>query len=726
MDDTQKTQAQLIEELNELRQRVVESESEKAQLSRVSQDLAEKTRQLDAFHQIAQHILSSLELEQVLDHIAEQIIEAGAFRSLMVALVDEHTQKVEVVRGLSRYAGSRGTLSRPEIAHRRIGLRYDLDDDNIVAEVARTGETQVIEGWDERFEQTVDGPESYEDRVSYFVPIKQKDRVLAIMATGSRVEEKEETLQRIETMQPLLDQVAVALEHARMYEDVRREVAEGQRAALAARKSEGRIRAVMSTIVDGIIIIDEQGIIETVNPAVEQIFGYASSELVGQNVKMLMPVPYHGEHDGYLARYLETGEARIIGLGRELEGRRKDGSTFPLDLAVSQADVGNRRMFTGVVRDITVRKRNEGRLQELSERLELATRAAGIGVWDWDVKNDVLVWDEPMYALFGVEEEDFQGVYETWSQRLHPQDRETAEAEIQSTLRGEQDFNTEFRVVCPDGTVRHLQGMGAVNRDERGEPVRMIGVNWDITARKQAARELELAKEHAEMANQAKSAFLATMSHELRTPLNSIIGFTGIILQGLAGPLNEEQTKQLGMACDSASHLLALINDILDISKIEAGEIEIVTETFPMCQVVEEVVRTMIPLTKKKELVLSTEVAPEVGPITSDRRRVKQILVNLVNNAVKFTEKGEVRVECQTRDGQLVTRVTDTGIGIKPEDLDKLFVTFQQLETGLARNYEGTGLGLAISKRLVERLGGEIRVESEWGVGSTFTFTLPV
>lgn len=119
-------------------------------------------------------------------------------------------------------------------------------------------------------------------------------------------------------------------------------------------------------------------------------------------------------------------------------------------------------------------------------------------------------------------------------------------------------------------------------------------------------------------------------------------------------------------------------------------------------------------------------MAPEVGPITSDRRRVKQILVNLVNNAVKFTEKGAVRVECQTRDGQLVTRVTDTGIGIKPEDLDKLFVTFQQLETGLARNYEGTGLGLTISKRLVERLGGEIRVESEWGVGSTFTFTLPV
>jgi PAS domain S-box-containing protein len=598
MDDAKKTQAQLVEELNELRQQVIESESEKAQLSRANHDLAERTRQLDAFQQIAQNILSSLELEQILDNLAEQIMEAGVYRSLMVALVDEQIQKVEVVRGLSRYAGGRGTLLRPKIAYRRIGLRYDLDDDNILAEVARTGEKQVVEGWDERFEQTIERQGSYEDRISYFIPIKQKDRVLAIIATGSRVKEKEETLQRIEAMQPLLDQVAVALEHARMYEDIRGEMAERQRVELAARESEGRIRAMMDTIVDGIITIDAQGIIETVNSAAERIFGYASSELTGQNVRMLMPEPYHGEHDGYLANYLETGEARIIGIGREVQGRRKDGSIFPLDLAVSEVDGGDGRTFTGVVRDITVRQ--------------------------------------------------------------------------------------------------------------------------------QAARALEQAREQAEVANQAKSEFLATMSHELRTPLNSIIGFTGILLQGLAGPLNEEQSKQLGMAYGSASHLLALINDILDISKIEAGEIEVVTETFPMSEVVEEVMRTMTPLTEKKKLVLSTELTSEVGPITSDRRRVKQILVNLVNNAVKFTEKGAVRVECRICDDQLVTCVSDTGIGIKSEDLGKLFESFQQIETGLARNYEGTGLGLSICKRLVEMLGGEIWIESEWAVGSTVTFTLPV
>jgi len=238
--------------------------------------------------------------------------------------------------------------------------------------------------------------------------------------------------------------------------------------------------------------------------------------------------------------------------------------------------------------------------------------------------------------------------------------------------------------------------------------------------------ELEIAKEQAQEADRLKSAFLATMSHELRTPLNSIIGFTGIILRGLVGPLNDEQAKQLGMVQGSAHHLLTLINDVLDISKIEAGQVEIVTEPFDARAAIEKVVRTVTPLAEKKGLALVAEVAPEVDQITSDRRRVEQILINLVNNAIKFTEHGEVRVECQVSDRRLVTRVVDTGIGIKPEDMGKLFEAFRQVETGLARRREGTGLGLSICQKLVEMLGGEIWAESEWGVGSTFTFTLPV
>jgi signal transduction histidine kinase/putative methionine-R-sulfoxide reductase with GAF domain len=232
--------------------------------------------------------------------------------------------------------------------------------------------------------------------------------------------------------------------------------------------------------------------------------------------------------------------------------------------------------------------------------------------------------------------------------------------------------------------------------------------------------------EAAQEADRLKSAFLASMSHELRTPLNSIIGFTGIILQGLAGPLNPEQEKQLNMVRDSSRHLLNLINDVLDISKIEAGQLETLSEPFDMREAIAKVARTMMPMAEKKGLDLVTEVAPVVGQITSDRRRVEQILINLVNNAIKFTDRGEVRVESEVRGNWLVTRVVDTGIGIKPEDMGKLFQAFRQIDSGIDRQHEGTGLGLSICKRLVEMLGGEVWAESKWGVGSTFTFTLPI
>ena len=248
----------------------------------------------------------------------------------------------------------------------------------------------------------------------------------------------------------------------------------------------------------------------------------------------------------------------------------------------------------------------------------------------------------------------------------------------------------------------------------------------EIGLRKKLEGELLEAKKTAESANRVKSAFLAAMSHELRTPLNSIIGFTGIILNELAGPLNLEQKKQMKMVKGSARHLLNLINDVLDISKIEAGELKVSFETFSMRDVINQVAESLRPSAEQKGLFLHVAIAPDCDMIVSDERRVRQILINMVNNAVKFTEKGTVKIICLKRDSHLEVEITDSGIGIKEEDIGKLFEPFQQLDTGVSRKYEGTGLGLSVCKRILEMLGGDIRVKSQFGKGSTFSFTLPL
>ncbi len=265
-----------------------------------------------------------------------------------------------------------------------------------------------------------------------------------------------------------------------------------------------------------------------------------------------------------------------------------------------------------------------------------------------------------------------------------------------------------------------------------GQIAEILSIGVDITQQvrterelRQTLEELASAKEQAETADRLKSAFLATMSHELRTPLNSIIGFTGIILQGMVGPLNEEQSKQLNMVRNSAQHLLSLINDVLDISKIEAGELTVVEEPIDLKASIQKVSQIVRPLAEKKGLELLVSVAPQIGTIHSDARRLEQVLLNILSNAIKFTEQGRVLAACLSAPGGVEFRVTDTGIGISDEDFEKIFKPFQQIDTGLTRKYEGTGLGLAICKKLVERLGGRIWFESEKNKGSTFSFSLP-
>ncbi|HPR64701.1 MAG TPA: ATP-binding protein [Thermoanaerobaculia bacterium] len=242
---------------------------------------------------------------------------------------------------------------------------------------------------------------------------------------------------------------------------------------------------------------------------------------------------------------------------------------------------------------------------------------------------------------------------------------------------------------------------------------------------KERTRELAEANEKLIELDRMKSMFLASMSHELRTPLNSILGFTGLLLMGMSGELNKEQTKQLSMVQTSAEHLLNLINDILDISKIESGKVDLTIETFALSDLVEDVLKSVRPIAEPKGLELISDI-PEDLTVESDRRRIKQILVNLIGNAIKFSEKGSITVNAGRDKNNVLLSISDQGIGIRKEDLDKLFIPFQQIDMSSTKAYEGTGLGLYLCRKILTLLHGEISAQSEYGSGSTFSFSIPL
>ena len=381
-------------------------------------------------------------------------------------------------------------------------------------------------------------------------------------------------------------------------------------------------------------------------------------------------------------------------------------------------------------------------LKKSENSLLMAQKIAKTGSWELNLETGEVGWSQQLSEIFEMRDEPYSE--ELFYSRVHPDDRDRVREILEQTVEDRHSSNIEYRLLLPSGVIKYISDTGDDRMEEDGKVKILFGTIQDISALKKAelairklnieleervrdrTRQLVIARDKAEDADRLKSAFLAAMSHELRTPLNSIIGFTGIILQGIVGPLNEEQRKQLGMVLTSSRHLLDLINDVLDISKIEAGQLKIGIAEFELKSSFKKIQAMLSPLAEKKGLNLDLIIPEDLPTLLNDKRRLEQVIINVANNAIKFTEKGFICIQVAQKGHYVMITVEDTGIGIKEKDFDKLFAPFQQIDTGLNRKHEGTGLGLSICKKLLDLMEGSIQVQSVVGEGSIFTISVPI
>ena len=532
-----------------------------------------------------------------------------------------------------------------------------------------------------------------------------------------------------------------------------RNVSEEYAVQQSLRDSAALVQTILNTVSDGIITIHARGgIVEAVNPATEQMFGYTAAELSGQNFSLLIPELDRDQRDGSIEYYGASDEARAIGLGREVMGQRKDGSVFPLEIAISEMTLNNQRYFTGILRDISTRKLAEEALLKAGALQSAIFNSANFSSIATDEKGVIQIFNvgaermlgytaaEVMNKITPADISDSQEVIaraKTLSDELETEIKPGFEALVFKASRGIEDIY-ELTYIRKDGSRFPAVVSVTALRDDQDAIIGYLLIGTDNTVRKQIEAErvrleqvlldknteLESAKSLAERANLAKSDFLSSMSHELRTPLSAILGFAQLLESGSPEP-TPTQKRSIDQILKAGWYLLELINEILDLAVIESGRLSLSLEAISLPEIMHECEYIIEAQAEQRGIAVTFVHIDMPCFIKADRTRVKQVLINLLSNAIKYNRAdGIVTVDSTINNADSIRiNVRDTGNGLDPEQLAKLFQPFNRLGQE-ASTEQGTGIGLVVSKRLVEWMGGVIGVESTVGVGSVFWIEL--